>query len=588
MPMDGFTLSFLARELRDQLIGGRVDKVSQPERDMLVLLIRNQGGNHRLLLSANASNSRAQITSQSFENPAEPPVLCMLVRKHFSGARIAAVEQLGCDRVLTITFQCMNEMGDEVPKSIVLEAMGRHSNLSLVDENGNTIDSIYHVNADVSRVRVCMPGKPFTMPPEQDKLNPFAMTRDELSAKLAELSSPLFKGLIEAISGLSALSAREICARVGADEAAPCGLLDLQAVSQRIVSLYETLYDLRSPVLQCDSAGQSTDYFPFPYHAFAPETRKAYPTLGEAMDAFYGERELVARMRSHGAVVRRHVKNNIARLGKKREKMLETLSQNGLAEEYRIFGELLTANLHRIEKGAAAVKVVNYYDEAQATVEVPLMPELSPVRNAQYYYKKYRKVKGAEQYAKKELGAIEAELELLENALDDLDKCTSAADLNEIRFFLTENGFIRPEHGAEKRRKIKEGEPYRFKAADGTEILVGKNAVQNDRITLHARPDETWLHAQNIAGSHVLIKTEGEPADETLLLAAKLAAYFSKGRNHPSFPIDYTKRKHVKKKSGSPAGLMIYQNFKTILIGLSPQDLETIKRLVVETAGGVR
>jgi predicted ribosome quality control (RQC) complex YloA/Tae2 family protein len=275
----------------------------------------------------------------------------------------------------------------------------------------------------------------------------------------------------------------------------------------------------------------------------------------------------------------------MARIEKKREKMLDTLAQSGLAEENRILGELLTANLHRIEKGAASVKVTNYYDEAQGTVDIPLMPEYSPSRNAQQYYKKYRKAKGAQQYAQKELGAIEAELELLENALDDLDKCTSDADLNEIRFFLTENGFIRPEKGAGKRKKMKEGEPYRFRAPDGTEILVGKNAVQNDRITLHARPDETWLHAQNVPGSHVIVRTEEEPSAETLLFAARLAAFYSKARNHPNFPIDYTKRKHVKKKSGTAAGFVIYQNFKTIFVGLTPQDFETIKRQAADAGG---
>ena len=301
-----------------------------------------------------------------------------------------------------------------------------------------------------------------------------------------------------------------------------------------------------------------------------------------------GERELVSRMRQRGAAIRKRVKSNIARLEKKNAKMQEALAQTALAEQNRIYGELLTANLHLIGKGAKSVRVVNYYDEAQSMIEIPLMPEYSPVRNAQAYYKKYRKAKGAQQYAKKELGVIETELELLDTVMDDLDKCTSTADLNEIRDFLTENGFLRPERGMVKRKKVKEGEPYRFRAQDGTEILVGKNAMQNDRLTLHARGDETWLHAQGVAGSHVIVRTEDEPADDTLLFAAKLATYYSKGRNHPSFPIDYTKRKYVKKKSGTPAGFVIYQNFKTIFIGLTTQDFETIKRQTIENAGGVR
>ena len=588
MAMDGLTLSFMARELRELLVGGRVDKANQPERDLILLLIRNKGGNHRLLLSAGANNARAQMTGQSIENPAEPPVFCMLIRKHLSGCRISAVDQLGCDRVLTFTFQCMDEMGDEVQKALVLEIMGRHSNLTLVDENGVTIDCAHHVNADISRVRVLMPGKPFHMPPEQDKLNPFSMTADALTERLSALSCPLYKGLIESVSGLSSASAREICAQVKADTATAYGPAELPAVARRICDLYAGLHEMRPPVVLGDAAGQGIDYFPFPYLTCAPDTQKAYPTLSEAMDAFYGERELHARISQRGAGLRKRVKSNIARLEKKRAIMVETLTQNERAEETRIFGELLTANLHLIEKGAASVSVVNYYDPAQTVIKIPLSPEVSPSKNAQKYYKKYRKLKGAQQYARKEIGAIDKDLEILENVQEDLEKCTAAADLNEIRYFLIDNGFLRPEPGAGKRRKVKEGRPYRFLAKDGTEIIVGKNAVQNDRITLHARAGETWLHAQGAAGSHVIIRSEDEPADDTLLFGAKLAAYFSKGRNHPSFPVDYTKRKHVKKKSGTPSGFVIYQNFKTILIGLTPQDFETIRRQVMEDAGGAQ
>ncbi|MBN1776957.1 MAG: NFACT family protein [Clostridiales bacterium] len=588
MPMDGFTLSFMARELRDKLVGGRMDKASQPERDLLLLSIRSQGANHRLLLNASANGARAQLTTQSFENPAEPPVFCMLLRKHLSGARISGIEQLGCDRVLTLTFQCLSEMGDEVQKSLVLEMMGRHSNLTLVDENGVTIDSVHHVNADVSRVRVVMPGKAFSLPPEQDKLNPFTMTADELYQKLSALGCPLYKGLIETISGLSAVSAREICAQIGLNDITGIEQNQLPSIAEKVVDLYTRLGKMGPPVVLRDTAGTNLEYFPFSYLSGAPEMQKRYDTLSKAMDAYYGERELRARMDQRSAGIRKRVKSNIARLEKKNAMMLETLSQNDRAEESRIFGELLTANLHRIKKGAASVKVVNYYDAEQAEIDIPLKPDISPSRNAQYYYKKYRKAKGAQQYAKKELGTIEKELDVLENVQEDLEKCTSAADLNEIRYFLIENGFMRPEPGTRKHRKLKEGQPYRFRADDGTEILVGKNAVQNDRITLHARPNETWLHAQGVAGSHVIIRTEEEPADDTLLFAARLAAYYSKGRNHPSFPIDYTKRKHVRKKSGSPSGFVIYQHFKTIHIGLTPQDMETIRRHAMESTGGAQ
>ncbi len=587
MAMDGFTLSFLARELQETLVGGRVDKVNQPERDVLLLLIRNQGANHRLLLSANANSARTQITVQSMENPAEPPVFCMLLRKHLSGARLTAIEQLDCDRVLLFTFQALNEMGDEVQKTLVLEAMGRYSNITLVDENNTTIDSVHHVNADISRVRVVMPGKTFSLPPEQDKLNPFTMTADALAARLSTLSSPLYKGLIEAVSGLSTISAKELSLQACVEEGLICAPEQLPAVAKAIVAFYANLHEKRSPVVISDQNGKTIEFLPYPYRSFALSLQTEYPTLSQAMDAFYAERELHARISQRGAGIRKRVKSNISKLEKKRAKMLETLSTNERAEENRIYGELLTANLHSIEKGAESVQVINYYDPQQATVTIPLSPKLSPSRNAQNYYKKYRKAKGAQQYAQKELGTIENDLEVLESVLEDLDKCTTTTDLTEIKDFLTDNGFLRPDAGVTKRKKRKEGQPYRFTAPDGTEILVGKNAVQNDRITLHARPEETWLHAQNVAGSHVVIRSLDTPADETLLFAAKLAAYYSKGRNHPAFPIDYTLRKYVKKKSGTPSGFVIYDHFKTILIGLETKDIEIIRQQAMKSAGGM-
>ena len=324
------------------------------------------------------------------------------------------------------------------------------------------------------------------------------------------------------------------------------------------------------------------DFFPFPYRTFDVGLQKPYPTLSAALDAFYLGRDLRMRMQQRSAGLQKHIKTNIARLEKKRAMMLETLQESEKAEQYRVFGELLTANLHLVAKGAAQAEVVNYYDEAQQTLTIPLSTQLTPAKNAQQYYKKYRKAKGAEQYAREQLLTIAAELDVLENALEDLDKCATSTDLAEIRYVLAENGFIRPEPAARKQKKRQEGKPYRFLAPDGTEILVGKNALQNDRLTLHAQANETWLHAQGIPGSHVIVRTEREPAPETLLMGAKLAAYYSKGRNHPSLPVDYTLRKYVKKASGAPAGLVTYNRFQTILVGLTPEEIVIFSHMAAD------
>ena len=584
MPMDGFTLSYMRRELLCALKGGRVDKVNQPERDALVLLIRCGGGNHRLLLSANANQARAQLTRQSYENPAEPPMFCMLMRRHLLGARVADVGQVVGDRILTVVFDCLDELGDPVQKTLYLEVMGRYSNLTLVRGDGVIIDAIRHVSSDMSRVRTVQPGGVYQLPPRQDKLAPEELDAGTLASRLAAEGGTLSKALAACVSGTAAVCAREICAQAGADPAAPVAELDLAALSPLLVRALTSLPP--SPVTLYDEAGLAADFFPFPYRTFSPQHQKPMPSLSAAMDAFYLGRDLRARMQQKSAGLQRHIKSALERTEKKKAIMLEAIRQSAQAEENRVFGDLLTANLHLIARGASSVTVQNYYADGCPETEIPLSTRLTPSQNAQSYYKKYRKAKVAGQYARGQLDAIERDLALLENALDDLDKCETTADLGEVRYVLSQAGFLRPDPSrgrGGKPKKLPEGKPCRFAAPDGTVIEVGKNSLQNDRLTLHARGGETWLHAQGIPGSHVLIRTEAPPSDETLLYAAKLAAYFSKGRNHPQLPVDYTRRKYVKKSANAPAGLVTYTNFKTLIIGLTPED---VARIIREGGGG--
>ena len=571
MPMDGFSLSFMQRELSDALVGGRVDKVNQPERDSLLLAIRKDGS-HRLLLSANANQARAQLTTQAYENPAEPPMFCMLMRKHLSGARVASVRQLGGDRVLAVTFDCVDELGDPVQKTLYLEMMGRYSNLTLVGHSGIILDAIRHVNSEMSRVRLVLPGLPYELPPAQGKLKPEELTADALRERLSQTSAPLCKALGECVAGMASVCAKEVCAQLGLDATASVDSLRLDTVSKQLADFYATAQARFAPVTLYDPAGLAIDFFPFPYRTFDPERQKPADSLSEAMDRFYQGRDLRQRMQQRSAGLQRHVKSALERTEKKKAIMLETLRQSDAAEQNRIYGDLLTANMHLIGKGADSVKVQNYYEEGSPELVIALSTRLSPAQNAQSYYKKYRKAKVAEQYAREQLVVIERDLSVLESALDDLDKCETSTDVAEIRYVLTENGFVRPDPAQRKKKKLQEGKPYRFTASDGTEIDVGKNSLQNDRLTLHARGDETWLHAQGIPGSHVVIRTQDEPSDEALLLAVKLAVYYSKGRNHPLQPVDYTKRKYVKKSANAPAGLVTYTNFKTVTLGLKPED----------------
>ena len=506
-------------------------------------------------------------------------MFCMLMRKHLLGARVADVGQVAGDRILTVVFDCLDELGDPVQKTLYLEVMGRYSNLTLVRGDGVIIDAIRHVSSDMSRVRTVQPGGVYQLPPRQDKLAPEELDAGTLASRLAAEGGTLSKALAACVSGTAAVCAREICAQAGAAGSAPVAELDLAALSPLLVRALTSLPP--SPVTLYDEAGLAADFFPFPYRTFSPQHQKPMPSLSAAMDAFYLGRDLRARMQQKSAGLQRHIKSALERTEKKKAIMLEAIRQSAQAEENRVFGDLLTANLHLIARGASSVTVQNYYADGCPETEIPLSTRLTPSQNAQSYYKKYRKAKAAGQYARGQLDAIERDLALLENALDDLDKCETTADLGEVRYVLSQAGFLRPEPSrgrGGKPKKLPEGKPCRFTAPDGTVIEVGKNSLQNDRLTLHARGGETWLHAQGIPGSHVLIRTEAPPSDETLLYAAKLAAYFSKGRNHPQLPVDYTLRKYVRKSANAPAGLVTYTNFKTLIIGLTPEDAARIIR----------
>lgn len=586
MPMDGFTLSYMQRELHAALLGGRVDKVNQPERDALVLGIRSGGSNHKLLLNANANQARAQLTVQTYENPVEPPMFCMLLRKHLMGARITDVAQVAGDRILVITFDCMDEMSDHVQKKLYLEIMGRHSNLTLVNHEGVIIDAIRHVNSEMSRVRTVLPGGIYQLPPQPDKLTPESMSAEALAQRLGQLSMPLSKALMECVAGMASVCSKEVCAQLGLDAQTPCNELNTAVVSAQLSDFYNNAAALAKPVTQYDDAGLAIDFFPFPYLTRDGENQKPMESLSAAMDAFYLGRDLRMRMQQKSLGLQKHIKSALERTEKKKAIMLETLANADKTEQNRIYGDLLTANLHLLGKGQESVTLQNYYDESLPMVTIPVSTRLTPVQNAQSYYKKYRKAKVAEQYAEQQLVQIDRDLALLEGALDDLDKCESSADMAEVRYVLTENGFLRPDASQRKKKKLPEGKPYRFTAPDGTLIEVGKNSMQNDRLTLHARGNETWLHAQGIPGSHVIIRSESEPSDETLLYACKLAAYYSKGRNHPALPVDYTKRKYVKKSANAAAGMVTYTHFQTAIIGLTQADQAQIMKASAQPEQG--
>ena len=579
MPMDGLTLGFMARELREALRDGRIEKVTQPEKDMLVLVIRAQGKNHKLLLSAAPSFARAHLTEANYQNPADAPMFCMLMRKHLQAGHITALEQVGGDRVLKITMENKDELGDTAPRELYLELMGRHSNLTLV-KDGKIIDAIRHVSGDMSRVRQALPGLPFVPPPAQDKIDPAELTEEVLAEKLSALAGPLDKALAASIRGLSPTAAREIAFRATGLHRTDLADLNLSTLSQVVCAFFKRLPDIVQPTAQMGPDGLMADVLPFPYLSLEPGLQKPYPTLSAALDAFYFGRDRRDRMNQKSQSLKRLIKTHLERDEKKLALQEEELTASAKMEEYRIAGELLTAQGYLVPRGAETVELPNFYDPHGGTVEIALDVALNAAQNAQKYFKRYRKARVAQDLAKEQKEKTLKEIELLEQALFDLEESETEQDMADVRKALEDGGIVKPVpvgKGGKKKPKQPESAPMRFEAPDGTEIIVGKNSAQNDRVTGGAKGTDTWLHAKDMPGSHVIVKSE-HPTSDTLAMALRLAAWYSKGKG-VSVPVDYTLRKYVKKPGGSPAGFVIYTNQKTVMVSATEGEIAAMKRL---------
>ena len=580
MPMDGLTIGFAAREIDRALAGGRIDKIMQPERDTVILLVRSGSTNYRLLLCASPNNARCHFTVQTFPNPLEPPMFCMLLRKQLLGGRVLSVKQIGGDRVVHIDMDVVDELGDHVLRRLVLEVMGRHSNLMLVDGHGKILDAARHVSADMSRVRQVQPGLPYLPPPGQNKLDPAELTAEALLEKLAEQGDvPLHKALAACVSGLSNPAARELAYRVlspGSDRAD-----DLTDAASRLTDLLRRLPGMADSRVLLDDAGDPLEVFAFPYFSQPLDHQHAYPTVSEALERYFGARDRKDRISQKSASMVKLLKGQIERCEKKLAQQEEELSGAARMEEYRLMGELINANLWQLHKGQTQVELPNFYDENGGTVVIPLDNQLTPAQNAQRYFKRYQKARSAREMAAEQRVKTLAELDYLEGQLLDVGKCVGESELEEIRLELTRAGYIRHSQSRRQQRALPKSKPYHYRSSDGIDIFVGKNAAQNDRLTGGARPDETWLHAKDMPGSHVIVRHEGALPNQTLKEAAILAAWYSKGQRSSSVPIDYTLRKYVKKPGGAAPGMVIYTHQHTLYMTVSEADVRGI-RLVEE------
>ena len=576
MPMDGLTLGFAAREINERIAGGRIDKITQPEKDAIVLLVRAESTNYKLLLCASPNNARLHFTTQNFSNPLEPPMFCMLLRKQLMSGRILEVKQIGGDRVIHIDIDTVDEMGDHVLRRLVLEIMGRHSNLILVDGDGRILDAARHVSLDMSRVRQVQPGLPYLPPPGQDKLDPVDVTAETLLPYLEKAGDvPFHKAIAASVSGMSMPTAKELAFRVlerGADRPD-----DLSAAAARLADLIRRLPAMCDPRVLLDDDGDPADVFAFPYLMHPLENQAEAASVSAALERYFGTRDRQDRLNQKSASMVKLLKTHIERCEKKLAQQEEDLSNAAKMEEYRLRGEILNANLWQLKKGQTEATLPNFYDEEGGMITIPMDIQLTPVQNAQRYFKKYQKARTTREMAAEQHESTLKELDYLESALLDVGKCVGESELEEIRNELASTGYVKKTTNRRQQRALPKSKPYHYRSVDGIDIFVGKNAAQNERLTGDARPNEMWLHAKDMPGSHVIIKAEGNIPDSTLAQAATLAAWYSKGQHSTMVPIDYTLKRYVKKIPGGATGMVTYTNQKTAYMTVTEQDVKKIE-----------
>jgi len=557
MSFDGLFTKSMVDELARSLKGGRINKVHQPYKNEVILTIRAGGVNQKLLLSAHPSYARVQLTNEAYDNPSEPPMFCMLLRKHIEGHILEDIYQVGTDRMIILEIKGRNEIGDLSYKQLIVEIMGRHSNVVLLDKARNTIlDSVKHVSFAVNTHRAILPGQPYIFPPEQHKENPFEATVEDVLQKIDFNSGKLDRQLVDHFAGTSPLFAKEVIFQ--------SGLANRSTVPNTFVKMIKNVeMGEISPSIMIN-AGKENFYL-FPLQHLQGEV-KSFASLSEMLDRFYFGKAERDRVKQQGNDIERLIINEKEKNEKKIEKLKDTLTEAERADQFQRYGELLTANLYAAKKGMKEIEVLDYYDELGGTITITLDPRKTPSENAQKYFSKYQKAKHALLIVVEQIEKAREEVAYFDNLLQQV-QAASPKDIQEIREELIEGGYIR-ERQKRKIKKVQNAKPVLdyFVATDGTEIIVGKNNKQNDYLTnkLAAR-DEIWLHTKDIPGSHVIIRSK-EPANETIHEAASLAAYFSKARNSSSVPVDFTRVRFVKKPSGAKPGFVIYDNQQTVYV----------------------
>ena len=575
MPLDAICLQGVVGELTPQLIGSRIEKIQQPARDQIILLLR---GSRRLFLNAGANQPRIHLTEQLRDNPSQPPMFCMLLRKHLSGGIIESIRQEPLERVVTLTVLASDEMGERSRFTLVWEGMPRRANLILCDRDGRIIDCLRRVDLEAEQDRQVLPGLFYRLPTRQDKRSPLSVTEEEFAALLERPApdAPLDGWLLDTFTAISPLVARELTVRACGSTDAPVsqGSALWEVFSRWQRTVHENAFT--PTLIKRNGSLADFTYGPVTQYGTYAET-EVYDSFSHLLDDFYEKREQAERVKQKGRDLLKTATTARDRVRRKLAAQEKELTACLDRDHLRICGELITANLYRMERGQSRLTAQNYYDENCADVDIPLDVRLSPQENAARYFKQYAKAKTAEKYLTAQLQRGGEELQYLESVLQELAQAESEQDFNDIRTELTDGGYLRG-RGKKQPGFQRASKPREFRSSAGVRILVGRNNRQNDRLTTKdADKRDIWLHTQKIHGSHVILCTGGaEPDEQSLMEAASLAAYFSQAQGSTKVPVDYTPVKFVKKPAGAKPGMVVYTTYQTML---ADPDEELAKRL---------
>lgn len=576
MSFDGIVTGAVTRQLQAKLTGGKIEKIYQPEADEIILHIHSGKEKYRLYISSNSSHARMHLIDTAGANPQNPMGFCMLLRKHLQGGRISAINQKDSERIVEMSVSTINELGFSVNKKLVVEIMGKHSNIILLDaESGRILDSIKRISIDVNRYRQLLPGQTYVYPPAQDKVSYYHIDENTFNDFPGEEPEAAAKYLLSHIQGISPVIAEEI-STMAINEASPS--------SQPLT--WANYYNvLREMFLQIDKGNSKVrvyldrenrpmDFHVFPLHGLMGlYEEESFGDVSEGIAYYYANKSSSNRVKQRAIDLEKAVASNLDKLYLKKQRLSEDLIRAEQGDVYRLYGELITANLHNLQPGASTVTLLNYYDNEMLTI--PIETRYSPSQNAQRYYKKYSKAKTAITEKNIQLQETNSDISYLESVLSFIEGAQTVEEIEELRLELVEGGFLRKRKNNYKPSKSKPA-PYSYRTSQGFKVLVGRNNKENDLLTFKmASGKDLWFHTKDIPGSHVILMTEGQKVtEEAIFEAAALAAYHSKGKTSENVPVDYTQVRHVKKPSGAKPGMVIFTDNRTVYVNPAILPLE--------------